>query len=113
MPLECANVRTFVTPVLLCRLGPLALACAVPCFAQAEVVHMKNGDVIYADRVSETANTVRYEVGDDSYTVPKSRVERVEIGTFAPVRNLEVPTYVPTAPVLGEGELLGQVVREG
>src|SRR5437667_1788907 len=112
MPLECAKVRSFVTPVLLCRLGPLALACAVPCFAQAEVVHMKNGDVIYADRVSETTNTLQYEIGDDSYTVPRSKVERVEIGTPSPVRHVELPTFVPTAPVLGEGELLGQIVRE-
>ncbi len=113
MPLECAKVRTFVTPVLLCRLGAVAFACAVPCFAQAEVVHMKNGDVIYADRVSETTNTLQYEIGDDSYTIPKSKVERVEIGTPLPVRHVELPTYVPTAPVLGEGELLSQVVREG
>ena len=113
MPLECAQVRTFVTPVLLRRLGPLALVCAVPCFSQAEVVHMKNGDVIYADRVTETTNTLQYEIGDDSYTVPRSKVERVEIGTPSPVRHLDLPAYVPAGPVLGEGELLGQIVREG
>src|SRR5207244_7370109 len=105
MPLECAKVRTFVTPALLCRLGAVALACAVPCFAQAEVVHMKNGDVIYADRVSETTNTLQYEIGDDSYTVPRSKVERVEIGTPSPVRHVELPTFVLTAPVLGEGDV--------
>src|SRR5690348_5751189 len=110
MPLECAKVRTFVTLVLLCRLGAVALACAVPCFVQAEVVHMKNGDVIYADRVSETKNTVQYEIGDNSYSVPKSRVERVEIGAAPPVHPIQVPAYVPTTPVLGEAELLGQIV---
>lgn len=74
---------------------------------------MKNGDVIYADRVTETANTVQYEVGDDSYTVPKSRVERVEAGAPAPARHMELPTYTPAAPAVGESELLDQVVQQG
>jgi tetratricopeptide (TPR) repeat protein len=113
MALECAKVRSFVTPIFLCRLGIVALICALPCLGQAEVVHMKNGDLIYADRVRETENTVQYEIGDDSYTVPKSRIDHVERGTPLPPRHVEVPTYVPASPVLGEGELLGQVVREG
>src|SRR5437660_2373410 len=103
MPLECAKVRSFVTPVLLCRLGPLALACAVPCFAQAEVVHMKNGNVIYADRVSETTNTLQYEIGDDSYTVPRSKVERVEIGTPPPVRHVSCLLLYQPLQSLGKG----------
>jgi tetratricopeptide (TPR) repeat protein len=74
---------------------------------------MKNGDLIYADRVKETANTVQYEVGDNSYTVPKSRVERVETGAPVFLHPSELPTYVPAAPAVGEGELLGQIVREG
>ena len=74
---------------------------------------MKNGDVIYADRVTEKANTVQYEVGDDSYTVPKSRVERVEAGLAIPSRQIELPNYTPTAPVVGESELLDQIVLQG
>jgi hypothetical protein len=74
---------------------------------------MKNGDVIYADRVTETANAVRYEVGDDSYTVPKSRVDRIEAGIPAPVRQTELPSYTPAAPAIGESELLDQVVQQG
>src|SRR5262249_51728404 len=113
MPLECAKVRTFVTPIAVSRLAALVVACAVPCSLSGEVVHMKNGDVIYADRVTQNANTVQYEVGDNSFTVPKSKVERVDAGVGAPVRPAELPTYTPSTPAFGEAELLGQIVREG
>ena len=95
------------------RLLALALLAAAPDLARPDVVHMRNGDVIYADRVTQTANTVQYEVGDDAYTVPKSRVERVEAGTSAPARQLELPNYTPAAPVVGESELLDQIVQQG
>jgi tetratricopeptide (TPR) repeat protein len=113
MALECAKVRTFVTPVALPWLLALVLAGGEIRSACAEVVRMKNGDVIYADRVSETPNAVQYEIGDDSYTVPKSRVERIEAGAPTPIQQSELPTYVPAAPAVGEGELLGQVVQDG
>jgi len=111
MPLECAKVRIFVTPMVRCWL--ITFAVAIPSFSCAEVVHMKNGDVIRVDRVTESANTIQYEVGDDSYTVPKSKVERIEAGAPSSVRATELPTYVPGAPAVGEEELLGQIVREG
>jgi tetratricopeptide (TPR) repeat protein len=106
-------VPTFVTPGVFLRLLALAILTAVPGLARPEVVHMKNGDVIYADRVTETANTVQYEVGDDSYTVPKSRVERIEAGAPAPARQMELPNYTPAAPALGERELLDEIVQQG
>src|SRR5213080_29886 len=111
MPLECAKVRIFVTRMIRC--WSIAFALAIPSLSCAEVVHMKNGDVIHADRVTESANTIQYEVGDDSYTVPKSKVERIEAGAPASVGATELPTYVPAAPAVGEEELLVQIVREG
>jgi Peptidase MA superfamily/Tetratricopeptide repeat len=113
MPLECAKVRTFVTSYALCRLAVLSLIAGLSCLADAEVVRMKNGDVIHADRVTETSSNVRYEIGDDSYTVPRSKVERIEAGPSMPVRQSELPTYVPNTPATGERELLEQVVHEG
>jgi len=112
-PLECAKVPTLVTSGLSLRLVALAALVAAPGFAHPDVVHMKNGDVIYADRVTEKANTVQYDVGDDSYTVPKSRVERVEAGVPIPSRQIELPNYTPSAPAVGESELLDQIVVQG
>src|SRR5262249_49686283 len=113
MPLECAKVRTFVTPIAVSRLAALVVACAVPCSLSGEVVHMKNGDVIYADRVTQSANTVQYEIGDNSYTVPKSRVEHIEAGVPAPARRSDLTNYTPAVPAVGEKELLDQLVQHG
>jgi tetratricopeptide (TPR) repeat protein len=94
------------------RLLALLLVAAATDLARPDVVHMKNGDVIYADRVTQTANTVRYEVGDDAYTVPKSRVERVEAGIPVPIRRMDLPNYTPATPAVGEGELFEQIIQQ-
>src|SRR5262249_40536750 len=73
--LECASVRPSVIP--LC----IALGSLVSAGAAAQEVRLKNGDVIYADRVEESGDRVRYEVGDNSYSIPKSSVERIIAGT--------------------------------
>ena len=112
MPLECAQVRSFVTPGFLRPIALLAVA-ALPCLMWADIVRMKNGDVIYADRVTEHGNTVQYEIGDDAYSVPKSRVERIEMGAPAAVAKPEIPTYVPAGSAIENGDLLGQIVHEG
>ena len=84
-------------------------------WASAQVLRLKNGDVIYADRVKESGNSIQYEVGDNSYTIPKSIVQSVEAGT-TPARNtarqLEVPAYVPEANIGGEAEVLGKIVGD-
>jgi|SRR5581483_9970895 len=85
--------------------------------APADVIHLKNGDVIYADDAKETATTVQYQKGDDTYTIPKTRVESVEKNdapaAAAGAASLPIPAYNPSAPAVGENELLTQVVRNG
>ena len=46
--------------------------------AAGEVIRLKNGDVIYADEARESGSSVTYEIGDNTFTIPKSRVERIE-----------------------------------
>jgi len=41
---------------------------------------LKNGRKIWADRVHEKAGRVEYEIGDDSYAIPKSVVDHVDHG---------------------------------
>ncbi len=95
----------------------LALVVGLNGPAVADVIHLKNGDVIYADETKETASTVQYHKGDDTYTIPKSRVESVEKSDApAPARSaadIPVPTLNPATPTVEEGELLTQVVRNG
>lgn len=52
--------------------------------ARAEVIHLKNGRTIWADHVRESGNHIEYDIGEDSYAIPKSIVERVEAGGSPP-----------------------------
>jgi len=46
--------------------------------AQAETIYLKNGKTIYADKVQEDGDRLRYDVGENSYAVPKALVDRIE-----------------------------------
>ena len=57
------------------------LAClAATCTASAETLHLKNGRTIWAERVHENGSHIEYEVGDNSFAIPKSLVERIDSG---------------------------------
>jgi tetratricopeptide (TPR) repeat protein len=75
--LECAEVRLFVTSLLSSIVLFSALASSP---AWAEVIHLRNGRTIWADRVREEGDRLDYEIGDSSYAIPKSMVERIEAG---------------------------------
>ena len=48
--------------------------------ASADTIHLKNGRTILADHVRENGNRYEYDIGDDSYAIPKSSVDRIEAG---------------------------------
>jgi tetratricopeptide (TPR) repeat protein len=86
--------------------------------ALADVIHLKNGEVIYADEAKDTGTKIEYQKGDDTYTIPKSRVESIE-KSDAPVTvpsssaaDLPIPAPSSTNTV-AEGELLNEIVRNG
>ena len=76
---------------------------------------MKNGDVIYADQVTEHGNSVTYEVGDNSFTIPKSQVQSVDAGnrTQTLPGTSALPSFTPDAPAATNGPLLDKIVRDG
>ena len=79
------------------------------------MIHLKNGEVIFADQVKESGNKVQYEKGDNTYTIPKSVVERIEaISTphAAPqVNAADLPAFAPADPAIGQEQLLGEVIH--
>ncbi len=86
----------------------------------ADVIHLKNGRRIWADRVREDGAHLEYEVGDNSYAIPRALVDRIEEGGIPPeVRsvssesNKEVPSFVPNDEMRTIGDLPAQVIREG
>jgi len=56
-------------------------ACTV---APAETLHLKNGRTIWADSVHENGNRVEYEVGENTFAIPKSLVDRIDTGGAPP-----------------------------
>ena len=111
-------MRSFVIPRRWSRCWlALALAGAGAVYSSGEVIHLKNGDVIYADSVKESGDKVEYAVGDDTYAIPKSRVQSIEAGirpqAGPPPSQAEIAAYTPDTPTAGEGPLLQRIVRDG
>src|ERR1700757_477956 len=85
----------------------------------ADTIHLKNGRTIVADRVRENGNRYEYEVGDDSYAIPKSAVDRVDAGGIpaarvgAATKLADLPTFTPADSLANEGDLVGRIVKEG
>ncbi len=90
--------------------------------APAEVIHLKNGRMIYADQVRENGAHLEYEVGENSYAIPKAVVLRVEAGGVPPERSPssadgqnshEVPSFTPADNLKGEFGLSDRLIRNG
>ncbi len=95
----------------------LVLLAALP--ASADVIHLKNGRAIWADQVRENKDRVEYDIGDDTYAIPKSSVERIEAGGVAPVHagasgDISVPDITPPAPSFNhEADVAEKVIHDG
>jgi Tfp pilus assembly protein PilF len=90
--------------------------------APAEVIHLKNGRTIWADHVREDGAHVEYDLGDDSYAIPKSLVDHIEAGGVPPGYESsassskpahDVPEFAPAGQLKGEPNLSDKVVHDG
>jgi tetratricopeptide (TPR) repeat protein len=87
--------------------------------APAAVIHLKNGSTIWADQVRENKDRIEYELGEDTYAIPKSSVERIDAGGMAPVRagsggSSNVTDISPPVPTFDhEADVADKVIREG
>ena len=88
--------------------------------ALADTIRLKNGRSILADSVRENGNHYEYDIGDDSYAIPKSSVDRVEAGGV-PARTssgtsrtvADLPAFAPADSPANEGDLPAKIVHEG
>jgi tetratricopeptide (TPR) repeat protein len=111
--LECAAVRV---PVITFLFATWAAVCAC-----GEVIHLKNGRTIWAEHVREKGTRIEYDLGDNSYAIPKSLVERVETGGLPPAyasssgsKSVEdLPTFTPNDSLQGETDLGAKIVHDG
>ena len=87
--------------------------------ASAETIHLKNGRTILVDHVRENGNRYEYEIGDDSYAIPKASVERIEVGgspfpSSSAARNSDdLPVFIPADNLRNEGDLPQAIVKDG
>ncbi len=97
--------------VLVIFLGGLLLAPLSP----ADVIRLKNGRSIVADSVREYKGRVEYQIGDNTFTISRSLVEKIEsgIGTPAPARREELPEFTPSQELPAPPELRARVIRDG
>jgi len=90
--------------------------------ASADTIHLKNGRAILADHVRENGNRYEYDIGDDSYAIPKSSVDRVETGGMPATNNVpsgasksvsDLPAFAPVDSLANEGDLPKTIVKDG
>ena len=104
------------------RVTTFAILCMVlPAAASADTIHLKNGRTILADHVRENGSHYEYDIGDDSYAIPKSSVERVEAGgmpaSAAPAGGGKsagaLIAFTPVDSLANEGDLPKLIVKDG
>lgn len=90
--------------------------------APAEVIHLKNGRTIWADHVRENGSHIEYDLGDNTYAIPKSTVDRIDAGGLPPeyaspgtsVKDPhDLPVFVPADNLKNDPALIGRVIRDG
>jgi len=96
------------------------LLCLAPAYtrAHADTIHLKNGRTIVADKVRENGTRYEYEIGDDTYAIPKSSVDRVEAGglpthSAGGAKTADLPTFSPPDSLANEGDIVGKIIQEG
>ncbi len=93
----------------------LVLLATLP--ASADVIHLKNGRTIWADQVRENKDRVEYDLGDDTYAIPKSSVDHIDAGVAPPVHAgsaAHVPDIAPPAPSFSQDAGVAEkIIRDG
>jgi len=97
---------------------PVILFITLALAAQAETIHLKNGRTILASNVREKNGRVEWEVGDNTYSIAKSLVERIDTGggpvvSRGPAPEQQIEVTPPTERVERVEEYSGRVVVEG
>jgi len=98
----------------------LLLLCLAPAFARsyADTIHLKNGRAIVVDHVRENGNRYEYEIGDDTYAIPKSSVDRIDAGgvpatSSGGAKVADLATFAPPDSLANEGDLVGKIIQDG
>ena len=104
MLLECPSVRLSVILILLA---------AVP-LAQADVIVLKNGKRIVVDTAREKNGRIEYEIGDNTFAISRSLVDRLESGGVPLTAGHDVaPKFAPSETLPVSGDLTSKLIHDG
>ena len=85
--------------------------------AWADTIHLKNGRTIVADRVRQNGNRYEYEIGEDSYAIPKSAVDHVDAGGVpresAASKVGDLPAFASGNSLAFDRNLEGKIIQDG
>jgi tetratricopeptide (TPR) repeat protein len=101
------------------RVTILLLIAVASCLAaRADTIHLKNGRTIQADQVREKGTHYEYDIGDDSYAIPKSVVDHIEAGgtpthASSGANRADLPAFAPANSLANEGDLEARIIRDG
>jgi tetratricopeptide (TPR) repeat protein len=108
------------TPVICSFLSAFLVAAAV--CASAEAIHLKNGRTIWADHVRDTGTHIEYDLGDNTYAIPKSLVDRIDAGGTPPgyassegsaKEAPALPEFALADNLKNDPALIGKIIRDG
>jgi tetratricopeptide (TPR) repeat protein len=77
-----------------------ALVC---CHASADTIHLKNGRTIVADSVRQRGERLEYNVGDDTYAIPRSSVISIDTAGATASSSSAGSLQIPQAEVKSVG----------
>lgn len=88
---------------------------------RADVIHLKNGRIIWADHVRQNGAHLEYDVGEDSYAILSSSVDHVESGGMPPqfassatgTSSQDVSSVVPHDDLRAGADLPSKLIRDG
>jgi tetratricopeptide (TPR) repeat protein len=91
--------------------------------APADTIYLKNGRRILADRVRQDATHVEYDIGDNSYAIPKSLVDHVDATGMPPSEAAasgpdsqkpaaEMPAFTPSVS-MDDSQVAVSVIKDG
>jgi tetratricopeptide (TPR) repeat protein len=90
--------------------------------ASADTIHLKNGRTILADHVRENGNRYEYDIGDNSYAIPKTAVDHIEAGGMPASASSssganktagDLPVFIPVDSLANQGDLPKTIVKDG
>src|SRR5258708_30542655 len=83
----------------------------------ADTIHLKNGRTIVADHVRENGIHLEYDIGDDSYAIPKTSVDHVDAGGMPAVASVggtrvaDLPAFTPADSLANQRDLISRIVH--